>query len=96
MLYSLQDNWAGVTRPALVSMLPVPQRYYVPNRLRASHKTRLQAVELWDVPEDEEEEEEETRRVVFGRRKKLKLGPTAQTQHFKKSFEREKVCGILP
>ncbi|KAL1947877.1 hypothetical protein VTO73DRAFT_13601 [Trametes versicolor] len=91
MLYSLQDNWAGVTRPALVSMLPVPQRYYVPNRLRASHKTRLQAVELWDVPEDEEEEEEEQRRVVFGRRKKLKLGPTAQTLHFKKSFEREKV-----
>lgn len=77
-------------------MMPLPQRYYVPNRLRASHKTRLQAVELWDVPEDEEEEEEEEqRRVVFGRRKKLKLGPTAQTQHFKKSFEREKVCGIL-
>ncbi|EIW60369.1 uncharacterized protein TRAVEDRAFT_145706 [Trametes versicolor FP-101664 SS1] len=91
MLYSLQDNWAGVTRPALVSMLPVPQRYYVPNRLRASHKTRLQAVELWDVPEDEEEEEEEQRRVVFGRRKKFKLGPTAQTLHCKKSFEREKV-----
>ncbi|KAI0362076.1 hypothetical protein OH77DRAFT_1416275 [Trametes cingulata] len=88
MLYSLQENWVHVTRPALVSMLPVPQRYYVPHRIRASHKARLEAVELWDVPEEEEGEEEQ-RRVVFGRRKKHK--PEPEAHHFKKTFEREKV-----
>ncbi|KAI0374872.1 hypothetical protein BV20DRAFT_1048881 [Pilatotrama ljubarskyi] len=89
MLYSLQENWVDVTRPALVSMLPVPQRYYVPHRIRASHKARLEAVELWDVPE-EEEDSEEPRRVVFGRRKKHK--PEPEAHHFKKTFEREKVA----
>ncbi|KAI8998652.1 hypothetical protein BD414DRAFT_552266 [Trametes punicea] len=88
MLYSLHENWSDVTRPALISMLPVPQRYYVPARIRASHQTRLEAVELWDVPEVEEEPEEQ-RRVVFGKRKKHRPDPEAH--HFKKAFEREKV-----
>ncbi|KAI0831287.1 hypothetical protein BC628DRAFT_1353082 [Trametes gibbosa] len=91
MLYSLNENWVGVTRPALVSMLPVPQRYYVPGRIRASHKARLQAVDLWDVPEEEEEEEMEQRRVVFGKRRKQKHGSNAEPHQFKKAFEREKV-----
>ncbi|KAH9854212.1 hypothetical protein C2E23DRAFT_820005 [Lenzites betulinus] len=91
MLYSLNENWAGVTRPALVSMLPVPQRYYVPARIRNSHKARLQAVDLWDVPEEEEAEAEEERRVVFGKRKKQKLGANAGPLQYKKAFEREKV-----
>lgn len=91
MLYSLNENWAGVTRPALVSMLPVPQRYYVPARIRNSHKARLQAVDLWDVPEEEEAEEAEERRVVFGKRRKQKLGANAGPLQYKKAFEREKV-----
>ncbi|KAI0336518.1 hypothetical protein GY45DRAFT_1315908 [Cubamyces sp. BRFM 1775] len=89
MLYSLQENWADVTRPALISMLPVPQRYYVPARIRASHKPRLEAAELWDVPEVEEEPAEEQRRVVFGRRRKHK--PEPEAHHFKRTFDREKV-----
>ncbi|CDO68301.1 hypothetical protein BN946_scf184799.g28 [Trametes cinnabarina] len=89
MLYSLQENWADVTRPALISMLPVPQRYYVPARIRESHKARLEAVELWDVPEVQEEEPEQQRRVVFGKRKKHRPDPDAH--HFKKTFNREQV-----
>ncbi|KAL7283375.1 hypothetical protein ACG7TL_002805 [Trametes sanguinea] len=89
MLYSLHENWIDVTRPALISMLPVPQRYYVPARLRESHKARLEAVELWDVPEVEEEEPEEQRRVVFGKRRKHRPDPEAH--HFKKTFNREQV-----
>ncbi|KAI0670402.1 hypothetical protein C8Q78DRAFT_1036004 [Trametes maxima] len=87
-LYSLQENWQTVTRPTLISMLPVPQRYYVPARIRSSHKARLEAVELWDVPEVEEEPEEQ-RRVVFGKRKRLR--PQPDVHHFKRTFEREKV-----
>ncbi|KAI0780958.1 hypothetical protein BD413DRAFT_463285 [Trametes elegans] len=87
-LYGLQENWLDVTRPTLVSFLPIPQRYYVPSRIRMSHKARLEAAELWDVPEVEEQSEEQ-RRVVFGRRKKHRHDPDAH--HFKKTFGREKV-----
>ena len=89
MLYSLQENWSGVTAPALVSMLPVPQRYYVPSRIRTSHKARLEAAELWHVPEVEEEEDEEPRKVL-GKRKKPRS--TNEPHRFKAAFELEKVC----
>ena len=86
MLYSLQGNWSGITAPALVSMLPVPQRYYVPSRIRLSHKARLEAVELWHVPEVEEEEEEP--RKVFGGKKKTRRH--TEPSKSKTAFEREK------
>lgn len=38
-------------------MLPLPQRYYVPDRIRETYKARLQAVDLWDVSADEKEGE---------------------------------------
>ncbi|KAH9946128.1 uncharacterized protein BXZ73DRAFT_37376 [Epithele typhae] len=95
MLYSLQENWAAVTGPALVSMLPLPQRYYVPSRVRLSHQARLETVELWHVPEVEEDEDEP--RKVFGRRKKVR--PATEPQRFKAMMEREKVvektCAVL-
>ncbi|KAM5535176.1 hypothetical protein V8D89_011112 [Ganoderma adspersum] len=87
MLYSLQENWSAVTGPALVSMLPLPQRYYVPSRIRISHKARLEAAELWHVPEVEDEPEEPRR--VLGRRKKHPL--PNEPHKFKSAFEREKV-----
>ena len=89
MPYSLQENWSSVTAPALVSMLPVPQRYYVPSRLRKSHQPRLEAAELWHVPEVEDEPEEPRR--VLGRRKKQR--PPNEPHKFKTVFEREKVSG---
>lgn len=87
MLYSLQENWSAVTGPALVSMLPLPQRYYVPSRIRTSHKPRLEAAELWHVPEVEDQPEEPRR--VLGRRKKHSL--PNEPHKFKSAFEREKV-----
>lgn len=39
-------------------MLPVPQRYYVPRRIRDSYRPRLEAVGLWliaNAPEDGQE-----------------------------------------
>ena len=63
MLYSLRLNWWKVTRPAMASMLPVPQRYYVPGRVRESYRPRLEAAELWDIPGIEQEEEEDNRKL---------------------------------
>ncbi|KAH9854213.1 Tom37 C-terminal domain-containing protein [Lenzites betulinus] len=96
MLYALKDNWARVTKPALVSMLPVPQRYTVPARIRESHKVRLQEVDLWDVPEESEEEEkdeeeEKHHRIVSRKRRKKKSGTNAGPLQFKQAFGREKV-----
>ncbi|KAI0748105.1 Tom37 C-terminal domain-containing protein [Daedaleopsis nitida] len=87
MLYSLQENWCSVTRPALATMLPIPQRYYVPSRIRTSYKARLEAAELWHVPEDEDEPEEP--RNVLGRRRKQR--PENEPHKFKTALEREKV-----
>ncbi|OBZ75522.1 Ubiquitin thioesterase OTU1 [Grifola frondosa] len=88
MLYSLHANWWKLTRPALVSMLPLPQRYYVPHRVRESFKPRLEAVELWNVPGIEQEEDED-RRSAFRLLKKKKDQP--RSEKFKKVFERERV-----
>ena len=87
MLYSLQENWSSVTRLALVSMLPVPQCYYVPSRIRGSYKARLEASELWHVPEVEDEPEEP--RSVLGRRKKQRADD--KPHKYKSVLEREKV-----
>ncbi|KAF7778597.1 hypothetical protein Agabi119p4_2942 [Agaricus bisporus var. burnettii] len=48
--YSNADNWEKVIHPALVSMYGVPQQYYVPERIRASYKPRLEAAGLWSMP----------------------------------------------
>ena len=61
MFYSLNSNWYGLTLPALANMLPIPQRYYVPTRLRQSYKPRLEAAELWNLPGIEQESERKTR-----------------------------------
>lgn len=87
MMYSLHANWWKVTRPALLSMLPVPQRYYVPGRIRESYRPRLELVELWNVPGIEQEEDE--RFSIFRERRKKKK--ESREQKFKKVFEREKV-----
>ncbi|EMD38057.1 hypothetical protein CERSUDRAFT_93577 [Gelatoporia subvermispora B] len=88
MAYALHTNWWKTTRPALVSMLPVPQRYYVPHRMRESYRPRLEAVDLWGTPGEEVEEEEE-KRSTFQREKKKRqeTGP----EKFKRTFARERV-----
>ncbi|KAJ6525649.1 hypothetical protein B0H19DRAFT_1198199 [Mycena capillaripes] len=48
MLYSLPANWAKLTHRTLVYSLPVPQRYYVPSRIRSMHRPRLEAAGLWN------------------------------------------------
>jgi len=86
MVYALHVNWWKTTRPALVSMLPVPQRYYVPRRIRDSYKPRLEAVDLWDAPGEEIEEEHEKRSIFQHEKKRQETGP----EKFKRTFARER------
>ena len=58
-LYALTQNYTGHTRPVIASLLSVPQRYFLPSRIRAQFKERLEAVGLWDKDGVEDEEEEE-------------------------------------
>ena len=44
--YSSANYWKLI-RPTLAKMMPVPQRYYVPNRIRELYKPRLETVGLW-------------------------------------------------
>ena len=55
MLYSVPSNWANMTYQALSSMFPLPQRLFVPARIREVYKPRLEAAGLWSIPEFEKE-----------------------------------------
>jgi len=87
MFYSLNANWHRLTLPTLANMLPIPQRYYVPARVRESYRPRLEAVQLWNLPGIEQEE-----RPHFWERDKSRE-PTEKDrkEEFKRIFEREKV-----
>lgn len=88
MFYSLDVNWYQLMLPMLADLLPLPQRYFVPARIRESHRSRLEAVELWNLPGIEQEEGEKSR--WFG--EKPKPPPEGEPKEkFKRAFEREKV-----
>lgn len=90
MFYSLDANWFGLTLPMLANMLPLPQRYFVPGRIREYHRPRLETVEMWNLPGIEQEEGEKSR--WFG--EKPKPPPEGEPKEkFKRAFEREKVRG---
>jgi len=85
----MDDNWVNMTGPALASMFPVPQKYYVPRRIRDAHFPKLEAAGLWSAPIEEKPTEkpfQKDKPVV--KKESLKKNSTiAQT------FERQKVCG---
>lgn len=88
--YSLSANWTRQTRHTLAAMLPVPQRYYVPERIRQSWKPRLEAAELWDVVGIEEEEDRERQRFAF-RLQRKRTKKVQEKLKFKETVERKKV-----
>ncbi|KAF8921108.1 hypothetical protein CPB85DRAFT_1428126 [Mucidula mucida] len=69
VLYAQDANWRGVTHPTLIQIYSIPQRYYAPQRHRASYKPRLEAAELWVSPGEEVEEKDVS---SFTETKKLK------------------------
>ncbi|KAG1772797.1 outer mitochondrial membrane transport complex protein-domain-containing protein [Suillus occidentalis] len=79
--YSLDDNFWKLTNPTMASMLPIPQRYYVPGRIREMHRPRLEAAGLWTQAASEPEKDS------FGKRQK-KDDPKDE---YARAFERDKV-----
>ncbi|KAG6876935.1 hypothetical protein C0993_011939, partial [Termitomyces sp. T159_Od127] len=72
-LYSNQTNWAGLMHPALASSYPIPQRYYIPGRIRGMYQHHLESAGLWDVPRNEEEKKEFKTDKAWQKHKNAKL-----------------------
>lgn len=88
--------------PTLASFLPIPQKYYVPGRLRDMYKPRLEAADLWDLAEDDGDDEQgaATKKATKWMRNPLEkakeevAGDEAPEQ-VKKAFAKERVCCCL-
>lgn len=91
--YSLSANWTRQTRHVLASVFPVPQCYYVPERMRLSYKSRLEAAELWDVAGIEEEEQKERELFSF-RRPAKKHKKTEEKANSKTNLARKNVSSF--
>lgn len=85
--------------PTLASFLPVPQKYYLPGRLRDMYKPRLEAADLMDLADDDGDDEDgaaakkasKWMRNPIENAKKEASGDEAP-EKVKKTFAREKVC----
>ncbi|KAI0035533.1 hypothetical protein K488DRAFT_76569 [Vararia minispora EC-137] len=56
VFFSLPENYTSFIHPALAGLYSVPQRYYVPYRLRALQVPRLDASGLWNLAGEEIED----------------------------------------
>lgn len=83
--YGNEANFWGLTNPALASEMPIPQKYYVPRRIREAYKPRLEAAGLWSSPSPEEEQG-----GLFEKDKERKKKRSYKVT-FTRAFEREKV-----
>lgn len=85
--YTNQDNWTKLVNPALASMFPIPQKYYVPGRMRDAYFHRLVAAGLWKQTTEEKPAESPFPRDAKPLEKtRLKNVPTLS-----RAFDREKV-----
>ncbi|KAI6109524.1 hypothetical protein F5141DRAFT_1115148 [Pisolithus sp. B1] len=83
MFFGVDANFWGLTRPTLTSLMPIPQRYYVPGRIRESYRRRLETSGLWRSPATEQEH-----KSPFAKNEKKR---DDHTSTFTRAFEREKV-----
>ncbi|KAL1741320.1 hypothetical protein HDZ31DRAFT_45690 [Schizophyllum fasciatum] len=81
VFFSVNKNWNKLTHPALASRLPIPQRYYMPGRIRELHRPRLTTAGLWNPGADDGE-----RRPL---KEAIKPRPS-QSASYARAFEREK------
>ncbi|VDC06646.1 unnamed protein product [Peniophora sp. CBMAI 1063] len=98
VLYSLPENYSTLVYPTLASLYPVPQRYYVPHRIRDLHAPRLDASGLWNLAGEEIEDveaEEEAAQSKFPRDGKPRSTPAPppldKVKIWKSAFFRERV-----
>ncbi|KAK2466795.1 hypothetical protein APHAL10511_001053 [Amanita phalloides] len=85
MLYSQPLNWENMTFKAWRSLFPLPQRYYIPTRIRELYRPRLEASGLWSLPEVEKEPKKSFHHISPEEEK------AANTGVFQQTFEKEKV-----
>ncbi|KAJ3574817.1 hypothetical protein NP233_g1497 [Leucocoprinus birnbaumii] len=90
--YSSTTNWEKVIHPVLVNMYGLPQRYYVPTRIRASYKPRLESAGLWTLPPLEPEKKSFKERKGDDTQKKAK---EAYTQAFEKEKIQDKAKEVM-
>lgn len=78
------------TRPALIKLLPIPQRFYLPERIRLSYQPRLEAAELWNATGVEQEVEQDKERFSF-RRSARKNRKAEEKAKYKETMQRNRV-----
>ncbi|KAK0228654.1 hypothetical protein IW262DRAFT_630747 [Armillaria fumosa] len=87
VFYAEHANWNELVYPALAKMYPIPQRYYVPLRIRDVYRKRLEASDLWTLPGKELEKKSFLERSKPGAEQ-----PEEHKDRFLRVFEREKVA----
>ncbi|KAJ8496758.1 hypothetical protein ONZ45_g12331 [Pleurotus djamor] len=85
VFYSLDDNWTKMTKPAMAAVQPIPQRYYLPDRVRESYKPRLESVGLWGQAAAEKTEKKPFEKPT------AKPEPKEVKSQYLRVFERQKV-----
>jgi len=87
-LFASEDNWTNLTLPGLASLFPLPQRYYVPKKIRDTYQPRLENAGLWSQASPEEET---VKKPLSPFEKELQKRPRLDKKVVKKMFEKEKV-----
>ena len=73
-------------------MFPVPQKYYVPHRIRNTYIPRLEAVELWNLPVEEKVKE----KSFQNQQKSLPIEDIKSNTTVTQTFQSEKVYSFSP
>lgn len=88
-LFASEENWEGLTLKALATIFPVPQKYYVPSKMREAYQPRLESAGLWSqLPPVEEK-----KKTPF--EKELRKRRAFDTKKVQRTFIREKVSQQL-
>ena len=77
--------------PLLASMFPVPQKYYVPRRIRDTYIPRLEAVGLWNFPV----EEKVIKKSFQNQQESLPIEDIKSNTTVSQAFQSEKVYSFL-
>jgi sorting and assembly machinery component 37 len=91
MCFARWKNWAEVIHPALATLYPIPQRYFVPNRIRNQHRQRLEVSGLWDLEDPEPVAKQSMKERAETLAQNTDKGTPQQKEEFKRAFEADKV-----
>jgi len=93
-LFVLEHNFAQVVHRDLVPLFPIPQRYYLPSRLRTALQPRLESAGLWVIANDSgtnASSEQPFQSLGAQLREKASQARTTRDKLVSTAFAREKV-----